>query len=203
MFSKDILERAEKREQRSQEFKKRYESGDENALREFCRVDPFAIRTPWLQKAVEQCLLAGKLKPLTNLFTTGKREQKHPTTTKQQNLMIANAVQQKAQETGLPRNQPKKDSSTVDTVYDAVYLDQTLMFEAAQAMSPRTLLNHCMIAKNSEVEVMIEDVMGGKIVSCGPMRVSIQGKSHIGFYEFVFPHDGEPWHNAHGVFDNL
>ncbi|MBC8438790.1 MAG: hypothetical protein H8D87_03795 [Deltaproteobacteria bacterium] len=198
MFSKDILERAEKREARSRDHEKRYESGDEKALREFCRIDPFAIKTPWVQKAIEKALMTGYLKPLENLFTTGKREKKNPITEKTQDLIIKETVNQVARETGLPKMNPKYGTS----VYDKIYDDQILTFGTAQEMSPKTILNRCTMANNQSADIMIENVMGGTIVRCGPAVQTMEGKPIFGIFEIFFPSDGgEPYFNANGVFN--
>ena len=76
------------------------------ALREFCRIDPFAIKTPWVQKTIETCLMTGNLKPLENLFTTGKREKKNPIAERTHDLIIKETVNQTARETGLPKTNP-------------------------------------------------------------------------------------------------
>ena len=199
MFSKDILERAEKREARSRDHEKRYESGDENALREFCKIDPFAIKTPWVQKAIEKALMTGNLKPLENLFTTGKREKKNPITEKTQDLIIKETVNQVAEETGLPKTKPE---FSYDSVYETVCLNKILTFSAAQKMSPKTILNHCTMANNQSADIMIEHTMGGDILRCGPTKLTIEGKPIFGIFEIFFPADGgEPYFNANGVFN--
>jgi len=200
MFSKDILERAEKRETRSQKYKTRYGSGDENALREFCRIDPFAIKTQWVQKAIESCMMSGNMSPLKNLFTTGKRERKSPITEQSHNLLIKTAVNLTAKETGLPKKQPQSHAD--DTVYDSVYNDQILTFEPAQTMSPKTILNHCSQLNNQDIDIMIEKTMGGVILRCGPTVFDMEGKPIIGIFEIFFPADGgESFVNANGVFN--
>jgi len=184
MFSKDILGRAEKREIRSQEFEKRYTDGDENALREFCRIDPFAIKTPWVQKAIEICLLTGSMSPLKNLFTTDKiREKKHPITEKTQDLIIREEVNREAKKTGLPKTNPMY---SYDSVYTKMIEDKILTFDAAKKLGPKTILNHCSTAnKGKPVDIMIENFLGGTILRCGPIRVC--GK--IGLYEIFYPTD--------------
>ncbi len=198
MFSKDILERAEKREARSRDHEKRYESGDENALREFCKIDPFAIKTPWVQKAIEKALMTGNLKPLENLFTTGKREKKNPITERTHDLIIKKTVDQKVKETGLPKTNPRYGYS----VYDLVYFDQILTFDSAKHMEPKTILNHCTMANNKSADIMIEHAMGGTILRCGPTKLTMEGKPILGIFEIFFPADGgEPYFNANGVFN--
>jgi len=199
MFSKNILDRAKKRETRSREYKNKYQDGDESALREFCQIDPFAIKTPWVQKAVEICLMSGNMDPLKNLFTTGKREKKNRIAEITQNIIIKEAVNHESVEKGLAKNNPDNYSNTV---YDFVYDEQTLTFGTAQKMSPKTILNHCSMANNQSADIMIEHVMGGDILRCGPTKVTMEGKPIFGIFEIFFPADGsESYFNANGVFN--
>jgi len=199
MFSKNILDRAKKRETRSREYKNKYQDGDESALREFCQIDPFAIKTPWVQKAVEICLMSGNMDPLKNLFTTGKREKKNRIAEITQNIIIKEAVNHASVEKGLAKNNPDNYSNTV---YDFVYDEQTLTFGTAQKMSPKTILNHCSMANNQSADIMIEHVMGGDILRCGPTKVTMEGKLIFGIFEIFFPADGsESYFNANGVFN--
>ena len=200
MFSKDILERAEKREARSLEYEKKYTDGDENALREFCRIDIFAMKTSWVQKAIEQALMTGNMLPLKNLFTTGKiREKKHSVTGKTQGLIIREAVNREAKETGLPKTNPKY---SYDSVYTKMIENKILTFDAARKLGPKTILNHCSMAKNKKADIMIENVMGGDVLRCGPTMLSMEGKPIFGIFEIFFPADGrEPYFNANGVFN--
>ena len=199
MFPKDILKRAEKREARSLEYEKRYKSGDDTALREFCRVDIFSIKTPWVQKVIEISMMTGNMEPLKNLFPTGKRE-KNIFRERTQDILIKDAVNRTATETGLPKTKPKP--GTNETVYDAVYNDQTLTFGRAQAMSPKTILNHCSMSKNQSADIMIEHTLGGNILRCGPTMVTMEDKPLIGIFEIFFPADGsESYFNANGVFN--
>lgn len=200
MFSKEILKKAEKRENRSQEYEKRYRSGAESALREFCKIDPFAIKTPWVQKAIESCLMSGNMAPLKNLFTTGKREKKSPITERTHNLLIKKAVDYTVEKTGLPKKQPEDYAD--NTAYDSVYNNQVLTFEPAIEMSPKTILNHCSQLNSQSLDIMIEKIMGGVILRCGPTVFTMEGKPIIGIFEIMFPADGgEPFINANGVFN--
>ncbi len=201
MFSKDILKRAEKREQRSRDHEKRYENGEESALREFCRLDPFAIKTPWVQKAIETCLLSGTMGPLTNLFTTGKREKKSRITAMAENLLINVAVDQKSEETGLPKNNPLNKYG-YKSVYNTVYDDQALTFGKAQDMEPKTLLNHCSLVNKQLPDIMIEHTKRGVILRCGPTMEKVNNEPLIGVFEIFYPADsGKPEISGTGVYN--
>lgn len=188
MFSKDILERAEKREQRSQEYKQRFESGDEKALREFCRIDPFAIKTSWVQKAIEKCLLTGKMNPLKNLFIGGNKKGKNRFTEFIENLVIKDGINQVASETGLPKIRPEVGSN--NTAFDYAYNKQLFTFGTVQKMEPRTLFNRYHEAKKQTPEIMIEHNKRGILLRCGPTKVSMDGKNVFGFFEHFYPADG-------------
>ena len=195
MFSEVELERAEKREQRSQEYKKRYVAGDENALREFCRIDPFAIKTQWVQKSIEQCLLTGNMEPLKNLYTTGKREKKHPATIMTDILIVKILIDLLVKETGLPRSVPKycADGEKIEnkTVFSYAADNQLFTYGKVQRLESRSLYNlyyHEM--RNQEPYIMIEMTKYGVIQRCGPTLISNQERYCIGFWERFIPAGG-------------
>ena len=193
MFSKETIEMAEKRERQSREFEKRFNSGDKNALREFCRIDPFAIKTEWFQNAVQKCMFAGDMSPLKNLFTNGKREKKNRFTEMTENLIIKDGVDRIALEKGLPKNIPDP-LDTIErnnnTVYDFIDDNQIFTFGVVQALGAKAIFNRYHKAKKQTPYTMIEQIRGGVILRCGPTEVRADDKSGFGFYEHFYPADG-------------
>jgi len=191
---KEIVELAEKREKRSIEYEQRYKSGDISALHEFCRLDVFAIKTRWIQEEIQKALMTGNMEVLSGLFATGKRERKNHIAARAQSLIIRDAIDRKAKETGLPKSQPAPATDDAmpgaKTVYDEAYDNMTLTFRDAQKMSPKTLLNHYSKASKYRPDVMIEQTEAGKFVRLGPLLAKVHGESFVGVVEVFYPAEG-------------
>lgn len=186
MIPQDLILRAREREQRSREHEQRFKDGDENALREFCRMDPFATQTPWVTRAIQNALLCGNSDLLKKVFTGITRSQSR-VTTMTENLLILDGITRLAKETGLPIVDPNIYD---ESVFNRAYHDQIFTFGKVQGWQPKTLLKRYDDAKKQIPDVMIVSDKGGQLLRVGPALCMIEEKNVVGIHEQYFPDDG-------------
>jgi len=215
MLSESILKRAQERETRSQEHKARFLAGDETALRDFCRTDPFAMQTKWVQDAIQKALFCDNRDILDKLFkAVGKGKGKEGTVTKAiEDLIIKDAVDRAAMETGLPKTQPitynpDDEIPPPETVFDWLCRrENSPYFPSLRPDAARTLHTRYGKLKNKGPEFMVENVPGGTILRRGPDIIPLPlfglgEETVIGIMEVFIPSDGsEQTINVNAVFN--
>lgn len=195
-YSKGTLAGAEARERRSQEYEARYQTVDEymvpdyTALRDFCRIDPFAFKTPWVQTALQTAVLTGKSNTLSSIFKAGKGQGACPLARKIDNLIIMDAIDRLQKATGLPKNHPN-NSCGYDSVYNlaSACRKEFDVFTAhgINELSATSLLNRYQEAKKQAFDVMIQHEQRGFFFRMGPCLMEIDGVIMIGINEIFYP----------------